>query len=433
MKTQKLTFRDVQLFLALILLGLILIAGLVTLNWWAAGKYGTGADFLSAWNGARAFIFENTDPYSKTVADQTQKLVYGRAAREGEYPYMLDIPFPLHILFFPPLLIEKLITQFYPSLIVPDTDWVRAVWVTLSELGLMLLTVFALRLADWQPKRWFTIFLLFFSLTWFYSIVALLSGSFSVLLTLTLIGALIAMRDFNDELAGFLLAFSAMKWEITLLLWLLIVIGAYSSRRWRVFAGMGMTWFVLGAIGFLTYPDWFWPFMRAVTANWRSGDLLSPSLFLEKWIPGYGVGLALLISAVLLLLLVIEWFTVLRSRDFRRVAWAAAFALAITPLLGFSISFANLAPLVFSIVFILPFAWQRWGKYPYLVISSMLILIFARPLLLHLPVIASRLPADGLTFLLPSVLIILGLYWIRWTLVRPPRTWLDEVKRELKK
>jgi len=50
-----------------------------------------------------------------------------------------------------------------------------------------------------------------------------------------------------------------------------------------------------------------------------------------------------------------------------------------------------------------------------------------------LPVIASRLPADGLTFLLPSVLIILGLYWIRWTLVRPPRTWLDEVKRELKK
>jgi hypothetical protein len=54
---------------------------------------------------------------------------------------------------------------------------------------------------------------------------------------------------------------------------------------------------------------------------------------------------------------------------------------------------------------------------------------YALPLFLRWPTIA----ADGLAFLLPPVLTILGLYWIRWTVVRPPRTWLDGVKREVQK
>ena len=420
MKTQKLTYRDIQLFLSFLLPGLALIVGLVAMNWWFAGKYGTGGDFLPAWNGSRAFLFENIDPYTRTVAEKTQVEFYGRAAQEGEFPYALDIPFPFLVLVF-------------PFAFISDVVWARAVWATLSEFGLMLLALFALRLAGWSPKRWFTILLLGFSLAWFFSLNALMEGSFSILFVLALVGALLAIWDFNDELAGFLLAVSAMKWEITLLLWLLIVIGAYSSKRWRVFAGMGMTWFLLGAISFLAYPNWFWPYMRAVATNWRAGDLLSPAHFLEEWIPGYGLGLALLVVAVLLLLLVVEWFTALRSRDYRRIAWVAALAIAITPLLGFSITFANLAPLVFPIAFLLSFVWERWGKHAYLATSFLVVLFYFLPLFFRWPGIASRIPADGLAFLVPSILIILCLYWIRWTLVRPPRTWLDGVKRELKK
>lgn len=417
---KKFTFRDAQTILALVLLGVILAAGMVALNWWLARRFGAGADFLPAWNGSRAFLFEQTDPYSRTVAERMQLEVYERAARAGEFPYALDIPFPLLMLFF-------------PLALIPDPVWVRAVWMTLSELGLALLAVFALRLADWHPKGWFNFLLLAFSLTWFYSVLALFNGSFSILLSLALVGALIAMRGFNDELAGFLLALASMKWEMTLLLWLFIVIGAYSAKRWRVFAGLGMTWVVLGAIGFLFYPDWIWPYLRAVAANLRADAILTPALFLEEWMPEYGAHLAQLVVAVLLLILFIEWLSASRGKDFRRVAWVAALALAATPLLGFSATFANLAPLVFSFVFILPFAWERWEKHPYLVISLILIAFFALPLFLRWPVITARIPADGLLFLLPPVLTILGLYWIRWTVIRPPRTWLDEAKRELQK
>jgi hypothetical protein len=184
-------------------------------------------------------------------------------------------------------------------------------------------------------------------------------------------------------------------------------------------------------IAYFVYPDWFWPYARAVASNWRADDLLTPARFLSEWIPNSGANLSLLIVSVFLLILVVEWFSALRGKDYRRVVWVFALALAFTPLLGFSNTFANLAPLVFSFVFILPFAWERWKKFPYLILSLIVVLFFALPLFLQLPIIQSRLLADGLTFLLPPILIFIGLYWIRWTVVHPPRTWLDGVKREL--
>ncbi len=436
MNQKKFTFRDFQTILGLILLGLILAAGLVALNAWLVGQYGAGADFIPAWNGARAFLFENTDPYSNTISQNTQLEVYGRAARVGEYPFALDIPFPLLSVYVFPLFIYQLLQLLFPTLPSPDpawTIWARAIWMTISEIGLILLALLSFRLADWKPARWFLVLLLAFALTWYYSASALLDGSFSVLLTLALLGALVAMRDFNDELAGFLLAITAMKWEITLLPWLLLILAALTTRRWRVFIGIAMTWFVLGAIAFLVYPDWFWPYMRAVAANWRAEDLLTPARYLSDWFPNFGANLSLLVVSALLLVLVIEWFNALRGKDFHRVAWVFAVAIAIMPLLGFSNTFANLAPLVFSFIFILPFAWERWKKYPYLILTLIVVLFFALPLFLQLPFNSSNSLAEGLIFLLPPLLIIVGLYWIRWTVIHPPRTWLDAVKRELQK
>ena len=429
------SFRDLQILLALILLGLVLAAVLLTLNWWLAGQFGAGADLLPAWNGARAFLFDNTDPYSQTIAQETQRAVYDRVIRTGEYPYALDVPFPLFLLFLFPLYLYQLLQMLLPALPVPDASWaiwIRAIWMTLSEVGLVLLVFFSLRLADWRPPRWFTVLLLAFALTWSFAASALLDGSFSILLVLALVGALFAMRDFRDELAGFLLAISAMRWEVTLLLWVFLILAVLTARRWRVFSGIGMTWFVLGVIAFLIYPNWFWPYARAVAANWRADDLLTPARFLEEWLPNFGTNLSLLIVSLLLLVLVVEWFAALRGKDFRRVVWVFALAIAITPLLGFSNTFAHLAPLVFSFAFVLPFAWERWEKRPYLILTIIVILFFVFPLGIRYSSIPAFL-ADGLTFLLPPVLTLLGLYWIRWYVVRPPRTWLDGVKREVQK
>ncbi len=420
MKKNAISFREILSILAIALLIAILVAGLLVFNWWIANQFGAGADFLPAWNGSRAFLFDNFEPYSRTVTERTQLEIYGRVAREGEFPYALDIPFPLLLLYF-------------PFALIPDPIWARAAWMSVSEIGLLALSTLALRLTDWRPPRWFTLVLLGFSLTWYYSVAALLDGSSSILLVLALVGALFALRDFNDEAAGILLAASAMKWEASLLLWLFVFLGAYFVRRWRVFAGFAMTWIILGGVAFLIYPAWVWPWLRSVAANWRADDILTPIRFFTVWFPEYGMRLALVIVASLLLILVLEWIAAWRSRDFRRVAWAAALSLAVTPLVGLSTTFANLAPLVFSFVVILPFAWERWPKRPYLILSLFCLVFFAFPLVIRWELAADPFRADGLIFLLLPALTIVGLYWMRWYVVRPPRTWLDGVKRELGK
>jgi hypothetical protein len=420
MKKQRITIKEILILLAVVLLGLFLVAGLVGVNYWAAGRYGQGENFLPAWNGARAFLFENLDPYTRTIAERTQAVVYGRIAAQGEYPFYLDIPFPLLVFFI-------------PFAFIPDPEWARTVWMTLSEIGLMLLCIIALRLADWRPERRFLVFALAFSLTWLYSLIYILEGSFSAVLILALMAALLAMRGFRDELAGFLLAISAMKWETTILLWIIIIIGAYSTKRWRVFYGMGMTWFVLGAIGFLIYPDWFWPFLRSVAGNWRAGEFLTFNSAMIGWIPGFGKAISLLIIALLLLLLMIDWYASLRSRDFRRVAWAAALAIAITPIIGLPVVSSNIVTLLFPIFFILPFVWERWEKRSYLAAVILGFFFYTVPLLFGWLKVTDRLNLKGMDLFVPSMICIISLYWIRWTLIRPPRTWLDGVKRELNK
>ncbi|MBV6395481.1 MAG: hypothetical protein HFACDABA_01057 [Anaerolineales bacterium] len=402
-----------------ILPGLILVSALILGNGWLAGQFGTGEEILPAWNGSRAFLFEHADPYSKTIMERTQIEVYGRAARGEEYPYALDIPFSLLILFF-------------PLSLIPDPVWARAVWMSLSEVGLIALVLLALQLTDWKPKGWFRILLILFSLGSFYSIVALLDSSLSILLTLAVVGALALLRTQNDEAAGMLLAIASFKWEVTLLLFIFVVIGAYLSHRWHVFIGYIMVWVVLGGVSYLLYPTWGWPYLRSITANLRADDAHTLAKYLSAWNPASGSNIALLLISILLLILVLEWFAALRSNDFRRVTWAAALSLAITPLAGYSTTFANLAPLVFSFVVILPFAWERWAKRPYLVLFLLCFIFFSSPYLI-LRQITDELLAGALLYLLPPVLTILGLYWTRWYVVRPPRTWIESARREIRK
>jgi hypothetical protein len=424
--------RDILTISSLAVLGLLLTAGLVVFNGWLAGRYGKGAEILTVWNGTRAFLVDQTDPYSQTMQQRNQIQVYGRTAQEGEDPYALDVPFPLLLLFFPPLLIYRGLTMLDPNIAMPDPLWIRAVWLTFSELGLVGLVMLALQLTEWNPKPWFRVLLAALALTSFYSVTALLDGSLSILIALAILGALVMLRRQHDEAAGMLLAIASVKWEVALIVFAFIVVGAFLARRWYVFAGYAMVWVVLGGTGFLLYPGWIWPYLRSVTAELRAGVGQTLAKTLALWQPDLADRLAVLTIAILLLILVLEWFAALRRNDFRRVTWAAALSLAISPLTGLPTGFANLAPLFFSFVVILPFAWERWEKRPYLVLTLLSVLFVVTPLVIRWQVADPAL-ADALTYLFPSVFTLVGLYWIRWYVVRPPRTWLDSARREIRK
>jgi hypothetical protein len=426
-KQPPLKFKDVAPLLLAGLLVLAALVGLFFLNLWLAERFPPGADFLAPWRGARAFLFERTDPYSGTVAANVQVEVYGRLARPGEFPYALDVPFSILLFYFPFALIS-------------EANSARAAWMLVSELALVGMIPLALNLIGWRPRPLFYAALLLSPFASYYGSTALLSGSAAPLLVALLALAVLLLQYGNDEGAGVLLALTAFHWEATLLLWVFLAISVYLTRRWRVVAGFFMTQIVIGGIAFLIYPDWVWPFLRAVAANLRAEDTLTLSVMFARWQPEYGSRLALGVTALLLITLFIEWVGALRGdplsgswQSLKRFVWAMCLSLAITPLVGFSTTFANLSALLFALPVIAHLAWERWGRNGYLAASLFLVLFFALPVFLRWYFADDPTLADGLTYLAMPLLTILSLYWVRWWVVRPPSTWLDEARRELRK
>ncbi len=416
-------FKNSLSLLPIALLGLILFAGLVYANWSLANRYGKGEEFLPAWNGARAFLFEQLDPYSDTIKERTQSMVYGRAAQEGESPLALGIPFPLLILYL-------------PFALIPDALWARAAFMAVSELALLALILLSLRLLDWRPHGWFIVF---FCVTWlasFFSVSAILSGSPAILVVLGILGAVQAIRAENDEVAGILLALVSFHWPAMILLWLFVIIGVYRARRGRVFVGFGMLWIILGGatlIAFMSTPGWFLSFVRALISNYQAHAGLglvpilaqSPPSAFDKYLP--------IISLALLILLAVEWVGAWRGANPPRWMWVAGLSLAVTPLIGLRTTLSNLAPLAFSILCILPFARERWRGLGYLILSAYTLLLCALPYYVQSRFAHADPRAAELTYLLFIAFVIAGLYWVRWYAVRPPLTWADNVKRELRK
>ncbi len=170
-----------------------MLAGFVSMNLRVVQGLGAGGDFLLPWKGARELFFEKAEPYSGQVANFVQQQVYGRDAQPGENPYILKTPAFLLLLYFPLSLFA-------------DAGTARAVFLLVSEAGFVVLLLFSLLLADWQPRRFFLAAFFLLSALGLYNLWALMQGSPVLLLALLYAGTLLALRSQRDELAGLLMA-----------------------------------------------------------------------------------------------------------------------------------------------------------------------------------------------------------------------------------
>jgi hypothetical protein len=113
---------------------------------------------------------------------------------------------------------------------------------------------------------------------------------------------------------------------------------------------------------------------------------------------------------------------------FRRIVWTACLSLAATPLLGFAIFPSNHVALIPALILILALVWERWTRqraFATLLVLGIAVLvpfgIYFRGTLL-----SDRLYSDLLS-VLPPVATIIALYWMRWWVLHPPRTWSDQI------
>jgi len=346
-------------------------------------------------------------------------LVYERAARAGEDPFLLNMPFHLLVLYF-------------PLALIPDPIMARSVWLALTEIALLGLAYLSLRLTEWEPPRLFLVPFFLLACLSFYAFEALIDGGPQILLGLIYLAILFAVRAGQDQLLGGLLVLAAFKWEIGGLFLLLVLLRLIYEQRWAALASFGMIEIVLLVISFLVYPGWLLSILRATWAGIRAyGGMTAGGALMGIW-PEAGARLGWGMTALLLIVLGIEWATA-RSRDFRRLYWAACLTLAATPLIGFRTETANLVVLLPAFTLFLAVAFERWRTAGYALSIALLVLVFAFPWTMVLRGRLFAQPVDGLLFLFYPVLTFLGLYWTRWWAIHPPRIWMDQVVPSVKK
>jgi hypothetical protein len=411
--SKSLTPRDYQ-FIALVVVAFLAIcAALVFANLTLKG----GGDFYVNWVGARAFLVDKIDPYSGEVPARVQQLVYSGPAQVGDEPYILDTPFQILLLYFPTALLSN------PTM-------ARALFTLILELALFALALLSLRLTEWESPRIFAILFIFFAVFNFYTFQAIDQANPVLILALLYVGILFGLRAELDELTGALMAFSLCCFEVGAPFLILIFLRVYYEKRTRVFAGFFMTCFILFFISFLAYPNWIIPFLRATTNNLRADFGFNIRLILVDFFPAQGKTLGWILTLGLFLLLGYEWSSA-RSGDFRRFYWASCLSLAAAPLLGFRTEMEHLVVLIIPLALVFAIVHDRWHRFGDGLTILLMFVIFILPWLLYFfAVNRFGIIAQEIIFLFLPLSTLIGLYWIRWWAIRPPRIFSDFVNRK---
>jgi hypothetical protein len=402
--------RDIRGWILIGASGLLLVIVLIAANLYMLRRVGVGGEFLLPWKAARAFMFEQTEPYSSSVAAYVQGQVYGRPILSGEEAFLLDIPFHLLLLFFPLGLFR-------------DPAVAGSIWLALSQaafLGFLSLSIF---LTDWQPKTMFQAAFYSLASVSFYVVFGFFENSPVYLLGLFYAGIVFSLRFELDELAGALIALSLAWWEIGLLFLILVVRRVVDERRWRVLAGFGMVTAILAVISLFIYPDWPWSHLRGVVSNWRVGYGFTPGDLFRSLFPEVGMYLGWGLTALLVVVLIVEW-TAARGADFRHFYWTACLSLAVAPLTGFRGEFENLVILFLPLALVFSVVRERW-KAGYWLVTLILLMVFLVPWGLFFGDVLTRPIRHAILYLFLPAITVTGLYWVRWWALRPPRTWLE--------
>lgn len=390
------------------------VLALLALNIFLARILPGGEWLYLRWNAARAFLFEHAEPYSTAIAERVQQLVYGRVAFSSEYGYVLNDPFYIVLL-------------YTPLALFPDFPIARGIWMLLAEAALVGSVVFAVKLSEWEPPRWLYISIIAFSLFSYYSLNSLISNSPAIFFLFLSLSILLALRSFNDDLAGALLFLVAYQWEVSALFFLFIIAAVIVNKRWRVFVGFGMSLLVALAISFLANSGWGLPYIRAVLSDWYDGANINLNSYLSFWFFNTKLPLASIIALALGVIVFIEWIGAFRS-NFRRIVWTASLSLAVTPLLGFAVFPSNYAVLILPFVLVLALIWERWRRRRVLISVLVLGIALIIPYIFYGMQMSApqRLYSDLMT-LLPPIIAIIALYWMRWQVLRASRPWLEQV------
>jgi hypothetical protein len=402
--------------ITLVILALAIVGGLTWANTHYASLHPGEKDFFVPWLAAGTLLQFGNSPYSEPAAQRAQVIYYGHLATQEEDPLRLSVPFPLELFYFPFALIS-------------DYALARGLWMTCLEIALIALAFVSLRLTGWKPSRSLMPVFLVFSIIWIYALLPLTGGSAVIFSSLAIMALLLAIRDGRDEMAGALLVFPFLQLDLSILLVIFILWWAVYNHRGRLVAGFLMTITILLAVSFFILPNWFFPYVAGVISHFHFLQSLSPMGIFSSWWTVVGPRLAWLLTGLLLIIIFIEWRNV-RHKDFRHFLWTSCCILAITPLIGIPAVPQSYELLFLPLVLFLSILAERWsrpGRWGVAAFGLIAVLLGFWGITAGLFLSGSYIALSQVLALLFPTLLVIGLYWMRWWAVRPPRTWSDSL------
>ncbi len=409
--------KNVVIIVLVAILTLCVLAGLVWVNTLYVQNHPGEKDFLVPWLAARTFLQYGNNPYEDPATQRAQITYYGRLAAPGEDPLRLSIPFPIELFYL-------------PFAMITDYALARGIWMTLLEMALIGFGILSMQVTNWKPVRSITVLALILSVFWVYGFMALELSSAVIFTGIAMAGFMLAMREQQDELAGALLVIPFFKPNIFILFIVFIFWWVIYHRRWRIIAGFLMTTVILLGLAFFLLSNWFMPFLGGVISHINYNPGLTPGLIFGSWWPFVGPRLGWLLTAVLAIVIFIEWRAV-RNQEYKHFLWTACLTLAVTPLIGIPVTPSDEMVMLLPMILFIAILDERWlrsrkGSMAWLVIIILLagfwLVVFG------LAKAGNSVHTNETLMLSLPVILMIGLYWMRWWAVRPPRTWSDTLQ-----
>lgn len=407
--------------LILLILGLLGMAGLLTwANYHYAAENPGGNDFLVHWMGTRNYLTEGVSPYSDATAVKIQTMAYGHPAEPGEHELRVAYPFYSMLIFAPFALIK-------------DFTMARAVWMTVLEICLLAMTFFSMRLTQYKPGLGMTVALLLFGVCWYHGLRALINGNAVILVATLLYGGLLALQLGRDELAGFLMALTTIKPQVVLVVLAFILIWGLMKKRYKLVGWLVGTVLVLFVGATLIRPTWIVQNLAEIIRYPSYNPPGTPGAALAEVLPAMGPRIGWVLTALLCLLLYFEW-RASKKYDFRGFLWAVCLSLLASQWIGIQTDPGNFVILFLPVILVLAGLEERWGRTGrWINIGSLVLLLVGLWAIFLLTLEPGPQPQQSSLMFLPLPLILwFGLYWVRWWMVHPTTTWVDQLKQQEK-
>ena len=405
-------FKKTNITAVLILLGGGLLFGLITLGNLSfirnSLSQDVGQELGPRWMATRLRMLEDHSPYSTAAEMNSRLLIRGSSGLK----YFVYPPFSM-VLFAPLALVKSYLLA-------------KALWMTVLQTATLGLVFSSFAASKWNPpwKSLAAVFL--FLLSWVYTLNPIYYGSVSPLTMFILNAAVLNLIWEQDDLAGFILAFSMFNPEIALPIAGFVLFWAYSRRRLRLIGSFVTGLVILLAGSYFVQPGWGIEALRQLADYLGEMQPGTPAMYLQAIYPGSGQSIGRVVEAVICLLLLIEWAAAWNKAE-RHFLWTASLTLAATPLTGLWNPVQHFVIYVPVFVFIYT-VWERRGRGGggRFVTAFLAWVWFYSWGLANWTVIDDSSQA-GLFFLLPIVSILV-LYWIRYWSVTALLLPVEEMK-----